>query len=137
MKNLFVPYEIALKLKEKGFEPSCFASYEGNDDLCFRTVMSKNSYYISEEEDKYYCAAPLYQQCIDWFRKKHNIHVNADLLPNVKEYKGTFVPLDFTPKSFKSVIEYYNARIKYSTTDKFTNYYEALTAAIEEAIKLI
>lgn len=75
MKNLFVPYDIALKLKEKGFDEPCIASVdlEGiglaiNDDKS----LGRNS----EIEHGIYM--PLYQQAIDWM-ERHFIYILIDI----------------------------------------------------------
>ena len=77
MKEQFVTYEIALKLKELGFDSSCFSAYTENGKLMDIGDYSNDdkvgeldghSYYIS-------CLSPLWQQVIDWFREKHKIRV--------------------------------------------------------------
>ena len=82
MKEQFVPYDIALKLKELGFNERCLAIYinsvlkpitqkpiSGNQYYVFNSV--KNNILINPMN----CTAPLWQQAIDWFREKHNIQV--------------------------------------------------------------
>ena len=78
MKEQFVPYDLALKIKEKGFDDPCLAGYLLNKDgitsligcgaLRFDTDGFVNPY--SE-----ILPAPLWQQVIDWLLKKHNIYV--------------------------------------------------------------
>jgi hypothetical protein len=70
MNHLFVPYEIALKLKEKGFDEPCFGYwYLTNQwDITYPQTSFK-TWYTKKE-----VLAPLYQQVTDWFRSKHNIH---------------------------------------------------------------
>ncbi|MCW8311457.1 hypothetical protein K7A41_09500 [Sphingobacterium sp. InxBP1] len=68
MENQFVPYELAVKLKEMGFNESCFAYWRKPDNiqligveyLLANQIMSRPSYI----------KAPLWQQAFDWFRKK-------------------------------------------------------------------
>jgi len=130
MKELFIPYELALLAKLKGFDKKCFGFFKHENNQL--RVESTN-----DSIARAYVIAPIYQQITDWFRDIHGIHVNADLLPNVKKYRATFVPLSFTPKSFTSHKEYYKEREKFSTINKFDDYYEALNEAIKEAFKLI
>ncbi len=66
MKHLFVPYEFALLLKEKGFDESCFAHYH-KDGMLSDVRLMKNS-EITNKYDS--CTAPLYQQVSDWLYKK-------------------------------------------------------------------
>ena len=63
MKKEFVPYELAVKLKELGFDEECL-SYYFNKQLSFG---SKTSYGEVVE-------APLYQQAFRWFREKYELY---------------------------------------------------------------
>lgn len=81
MQNLFVSYEIAKQLKEKGFDVPCFATYNKEKKL--------NGLPLYDMEDKSADAltynwqnskihesvitAPLYQQVIDWIYLKYSI----------------------------------------------------------------
>lgn len=69
MKKLFVPYEIALKLKKVNFNEPCLAVSD-----------SKNEPYIGGAEymnHKYNSVCfPLYQQVIDWLEKEHKLLIH-------------------------------------------------------------
>lgn len=66
MKEQFVTYEIALRLKELGFDEECFGYYtEQHDGSYFLCV-----YQEEEEFSKIRIGAPLWQQVIDWFYDK-------------------------------------------------------------------
>jgi len=67
MKHLFVPYELALLAKEKGFNEECFACYSYMNTMGLVMAPKNNS------NDMGYIAAPLYQQLVDWFYDKYNI----------------------------------------------------------------
>ena len=69
MKKEFVPYELAVKLKELGFDEICIASYfiPNLHSLKFPNYWKQNS-TLSMGEDG--CTAPLYQQAFRWFREK-------------------------------------------------------------------
>ena len=78
MDKRFVPYNIALRLKEKDFDESCFASYRNSDgeELVIPTGPCKNSdVFIKTNSDN--CAAPLYQEIQSWFEEKHKLELNA------------------------------------------------------------
>jgi hypothetical protein len=62
MNKEFVTYELALALKELGFDEECL-SYYFNKQLSFG---SRTSYGEVVE-------APLYQQAFRWFREKYNL----------------------------------------------------------------
>src|SRR5690606_22603914 len=55
MEKEFVPYELAVKLKELGFEGSCLRWYD--DEGTFVKSLSQ----------RLICAAPLWQQAFDFF----------------------------------------------------------------------
>ena len=66
MKEQFVTYVIAKKLKELGFDEECLGSYfewpipdRGTFELSLRGTVP----------------APLWQQVIDWFREEYNLHI--------------------------------------------------------------
>ena len=69
MKELFVPYEIALLAKEKGFDKACFGYYLtfGNNEL-MPVVMAFDEF--KPLSYNVYLSAPLYQQLVDWFYTK-------------------------------------------------------------------
>ena len=55
----FVPYELAVKLKELGYDEPCFGYYDEGGNLYTEMVEVLK--------------APLYQQAFRWFREKHGI----------------------------------------------------------------
>lgn len=132
MKHLFVPFNLAEALEKKEFNEECLKYCITKYIYPFRPGDLRD-----EALKGVTIKAPLYQQVIDWFREKHGIWVNADLLPNIKKYAPTFVPLSMTPKDYKNSWDYHVARRKYSTNDRFEDYYKCLDKAIEEALKLI
>lgn len=75
MKHLFVPYEIALKLKEKGFDEPCFGYFiENSPNYVYHDTIHSNVWNnftgATQPESIDKLKAPLYQQVIDWFREK-------------------------------------------------------------------
>ncbi len=73
----FVPFEIAKKLKEKGFREECFARYYCSDKAYFE----ENSYnpdtesifycYNNDEDlGRFYIDAPTISQTLKWLREK-------------------------------------------------------------------
>ena len=78
MKEQFATYEIALAMKELGLHEPCFGYYRNDNKFIYLgedTRVQKNS-----------ILAPLWQQCIDWFREKYNLHIGIKT-----EYDGTFI----------------------------------------------
>ena len=66
----FVPYEIALELKNVGFDYPCFGSWSNKDTFNFTTGGLMYKVWPCEEE---FCIAPLWQQAFRWFRKRHKL----------------------------------------------------------------
>lgn len=80
MEKHFVTYEIALKLKELGFGEDCLACFMKNGELYYGHM---NIHYCNNMNRT---LSPLWQQAIDWFRKKHNINIT---IPT--DYDGSFI----------------------------------------------
>lgn len=101
MKSLFVPYEIALKLKAIGFDEPCFGMYcEGRFHLLY-----PNSYKDIPEDFYREVDAPTFSQAFRWFREKHNIHAEITWSPSYEYdpgewsdaiYEITFVDVSYT-----------------------------------------
>lgn len=65
MKEQFVTYEIALKLKELGFNQMYFGTFDEDGHFDLQDFEQNYDTFPS-----HMIAAPLYQQVIDWFREK-------------------------------------------------------------------
>jgi hypothetical protein len=95
MEKEFVPYELAVKLKELGFDEPCLAGYSTsseNLEYYSRPLITKDSFTID---------VPLYQQAFRWLRKKYGIFVS--IVPNkygsLDSFLGwIYVPLNGTTK---------------------------------------
>lgn len=132
MKELFVPYELALLAREKKCFINGLGYYYDNGQFEFDPVFFDRPNLILEGDDPtFVCFAPLYQQLIDWFREKHGIAVF------INHWNKNF-ELTFDGKEWEAcvdIIERQPGKLNYC--ESFKNYYEALTKAIEEAFKLI
>ena len=113
MEQLFIPYEIAKLLKQKGFEWNCFGYW----------IKSKNSnkaqLTIGDNFNEEEIDAPLYQQVVDWFREKHSFWIqitwywkdykNSDeilwsaSIENIGN-KGEFFPYENKDEIFRSLM---------------------------------
>ena len=73
MKKEFVPYGLALELKELGFDEPCFGYYDPNKKFEYLNWETfKDFPYLaknSEWQDLY--GAPTYSQAFRWFREKY------------------------------------------------------------------
>lgn len=62
----FIPYELALELKEIGFNEPCLAShYRAGRRLDIREYINHGEYTV---------LAPTYSQAFRWFREKHGLN---------------------------------------------------------------
>jgi hypothetical protein len=142
MNNLFVPYEIALKLKELGFNEPCIKYSniikigDNEEETQFGyTCNIKNG--INFNEPNYqspgdgagsyvkcynYTSIPLYQQVIDWFREKHKI--------SISEQPGLENHIIYGVYKLKEVE-------KFGEIWHLSHFCKTKDFAIEEAIKLV
>ena len=113
----FVTFEIAKKLKEKGF--SCeypFAMY--NEDGDFFPLYSSDKYYYGIEDfDKHDYIAPTISQVLKWLRKEKDMHIEIFL------YNGTY---SYIVKSITKIYEDVNFHqcLNEDTTDMEYETYE-------------
>jgi hypothetical protein len=116
MKNLFIPYELAVIAKEKGFNELCFGCYITSpfDPAYLNDDKRGTNQYFKEG-----VTAPLYQQIVDWFEETHKIVISRD-----RHINNGFRYWVYTDKGID--VECYKM-----------NKTEALNKAIEEAFKLI
>ena len=72
MEKEFVSYEIALKLKELGFDEPCIAYYFNRygDVELFSEFVIDHSKMVFYTHSEYETIAPLWQQCVDWLETK-------------------------------------------------------------------
>ena len=69
MSNEFVPYELAVKLKELGFDEPCLTCY---DKLEMIASHSKNVFdYKNYNTSGYMVSRPTFSQAFRWFRDKY------------------------------------------------------------------
>jgi hypothetical protein len=84
MVEQFVPYEIALELKELGFDEPCIACYY---KLNMLATYSENLFEPKNYNTSGYCvSAPLWQQAFDWFRKEYHLHSEIAYSRDLSEY---------------------------------------------------
>lgn len=126
LKNLFVPYEIAVILKNLGFKEKSFAWYNNNSLTApqlelFGEDRILDGYALEDGN----AIAPLYQQALDFLRINYKIEITV-----LESYEtpGTFSSTIYSPL----VIEE-----EEFGTDDHTDYYTCLIEAIMEAFNII
>jgi len=71
MEKEFVPYELAVKLKELGFDNLCvFLYYNNGNNYVIAEPLIKNS--DLKYDDFKHCTAPTFSQAFRFFREKYN-----------------------------------------------------------------
>lgn len=131
MDKEFVPYELALKLKELGFDEPCMAFYEEKHLKNFVNPFLKTQILNSDLKGRVEgfrvnsCVAPLWQQAFDWFREKHSIQYRIVSKRNFGRL--TFYMTFFNQDEIPSML--------YNPT--YTNYEEARLACLQKMIKTL
>ena len=95
MNNDFAPFELAVKLKEKGFDYPCIAHYDINKEL--KVVIREPIFWHSDVLS--YTDAPTIPQVLKWLREEKKIHLMIDIWkvnPNDINYKWGYDVVDLT-----------------------------------------
>jgi hypothetical protein len=79
MEKEFVTYELALRMKQVGFDEPCLSVYISAEKLRVPTKFSiVNNILNGEYNDDFIpvikCVAPTWQQAFRWFRDNYNVH---------------------------------------------------------------
>lgn len=119
MKNLFIPYELALLAKINGYKEPTLYVFNENKELI---TNSWNGYFNDSLLKE--VSAPLYQQIVDWFREKHNIILEVQYL-GVYEGKDYFIG------------NIYADNIDETTDNQRYFYYDAFNDIIKDAFSMI
>ena len=74
----FIPYELAVKLKEKGFREDCIAQVKLDNTIKFNHVFDNNICTILKCHNKLapYVDAPTISQVLKWLRKEKKIFID-------------------------------------------------------------
>lgn len=161
MKAQFCSYEIALRLKELGFNERCVAHWWcPKEPSIYIDERFANSQSQIKDRVKILCLAPLWQQVIGWLREKHGLLIHIDgkfkvrISNNTRESIGHVFTKDLqksrhTLKMNGSVCPHLNylpagdskhllyPKNEYSFILEFPSYEEAQEYAILKAIELI
>lgn len=95
IKNLFVPYEIALKLNKANFNELCFGRFvidkkKGHLELVIKLITNKECFEKGTTLGTQYCiAAPMYQQVTDWLKSEYRIRLKIE--PTIDDKVELFV----------------------------------------------
>jgi len=98
MKDEFIDYTLALRMKALGYDESCFGFYYKRQIELFESCKiedRRNSKYIKDfcQEDE--CTAPTWQSAFAWFELEYDLQSSCIMFSNGKydagitRYKGT------------------------------------------------
>jgi hypothetical protein len=76
LKELFVKYDLAKLLKDKGFNELCLAWYTGKDKEIYLPNHVVNTPCNFNLTSKISIDAPMYEQIINWLDTKYNILIS-------------------------------------------------------------
>jgi hypothetical protein len=109
LEREFIPYGIALRLYQLGFNEPCFAFYSNQ-------IAGRNFYLIIgsivNQQEQYHgqiCSAPLWQQAFKWFRNK-GFYGSIDSCEGLNTWKIASIHLD-TDKHSENISDYNEAQI--------------------------
>jgi hypothetical protein len=128
MRKEFVSYEIALKLKELGFDEPCLTYYyEFTSDL--RThigVDIGNAWTYAGTNKLGFTLAPLYQQVFKWLRNEYAIDFSINTI--YSKYNEN------TIKQYSGVID---NKTMYTNVGFYETYEKAELAGLQKMIEII
>lgn len=123
MQHLFIPFELAMKAKEKNFTEKCFGYY---NNITKEISIIQYARYHQNEEFKVFPSAPLYQQIIDWFRKQK---ILIEIFP-IDDWNSWSYKI-----SAEDAMAPFFVAVQYDV--EFDDYTKAMNEAISEAFELI
>ena|ERR1035437_146835 len=136
MKNQFVSYNMALKIKELGFDEPCFGIWiNRGTQVDVMYVAKQDDAWMAEQNEG--ILAPIWQQVLHWFREKHQIYIEV-LTDCTTEHKFCFKISKFVGNT-KDLSELEWDWIQHDNVNwsLYYTYEEALEESIKEAIGII
>ncbi len=127
INNLFIPLDLSIKLKEKGFDETCFAFNSDNlETVVIPQGQEPNTFRANQY--KSLVSRPLYQQVINWLYDTEGIWITIE----------NNMHSDLPDSGFEFYVTVYGScEIGRTKNGVFNNPTDALTKAIEESLNLI
>jgi hypothetical protein len=123
MEKEFIPYELALELKQLGFDEDCFYVKLISNPEFFYTPTDYDDYPKQKEKE---VLIPTYSQAFRWFREKHNLEGEVHCIRfNSERLKG-----------YQYAITSENYR-KFEQLGDYHTYEEAELACLKKLIKIV
>ena len=111
MEKEFVPYELAVKLKELGFDEPCFGYYITLNGKDWKLVDTYEYHQIDDELNigpKFILSAPTFSQAFRWFDE--NTSFQGFIVPSIKEDHFDWEILNLDTEEKIECTEYYSTR---------------------------
>jgi hypothetical protein len=89
IKSLFVDYELALKMRDIGFNRPCLAVFRSGSLYSYLSGYLCDGNWdknLSVGDENQWVSAPTLDQILDWFRDVHGIDINYELGENPTNY---------------------------------------------------
>ena len=130
MKNLFVPYNVAKRLKDLGFDEPCICGYDPDEKLRGKLTHTSSStgdrVKIDWDKNDSHLPAPLWQQVTAWLRDTKKINVFVSFRPNTKKWDAYYYDMNMNGRDYVKQF----TLIKFLNREVFDTYEEALESAI-------
>lgn len=137
IKEQFIPYNLALQLRDLGFDEECLMkiSHSGDHDYFTKVPFRSHAWLNGEEIDFYYkfpeygdkseeIKIPLYQEAFDFFREEYKI--------------DSFVVRDNMSRNYFYDVSWRNKKdkLKDFQSKEYIDYKEARQACLEKLIEI-
>jgi hypothetical protein len=144
MKKEFVSYEMALALKELGFDESCFYQYVRDYDECGELIpivsetnypILRNNTEVSDFSGGDCFAAPTFSQAFRFFREKFNWQASIEA---TKDQHSHELGYNYFIWNSETGLEYHTMPMNKPSGDwEFKTYEEAEIACLLKLIEII
>ena len=123
VEELYVSFETAKLLKEKGFDESCRYYYVNNGNLMFTEEYLHNSEIKYGTYPSCVCTAPTQQMAMCWLREVHNISIE------LWTYKGKWCV------NLARISDGVDIYVEEFDTNEYSTYEEAAEAGIKYCLE--
>ena len=127
MEKEFVNYELAVKLKELGFDELCFVYYKRSNE---NKPAYPNHGVIQNSVCGNGITAPTFSQAFRWFREKYDLHYE------IHHVKSIVKRLKYKPKKVTELVEY-TYEVDGALIDVVDTYEEAELACLTKLIEIV
>ena len=128
MEKEFVPFELAVKLKELGFNEPCWGYYHVNEGYSIGYAFC---YSDAESQPEIGYLAPTFSQAFRWFREKYNLYQDISVFAWNYDKKQ----LGFSIRTYLNPVNIETERKVYG--EVYETYEEAELACLVKLIDIV